>query len=156
MFGQSPSEATVFRPIAVFEHIDGRYLRFLANLQFSLVNHPADDLCFETTGRTGSATLMHLSKENLFLCENIFKGNLSCLDSGCLSFRLIGLMHKLRIHTGDAELAFRFYFEHFYDAGELGSNYLLLVCKNGLIDILIPGRQKANFQVTGSDCRCCP
>jgi hypothetical protein len=33
MFGENPSEAAVFKPLAVFEAIDDRYLEFLYGLK---------------------------------------------------------------------------------------------------------------------------
>ena len=141
MFGENPSEASVYKPLTVFEAIDGRYLEFLYGLTAEFPGEPAREIFFEVdsgpVGR-GEAALMQLDAGNYYECGRVYPGRLSAAESAALSFRLRGMKTVLRLRHTDETLAFRYFFERVYDAGALGGNYILARRSAGAIDFLIP------------------
>ena len=50
LFGENPSEASVYKPMAVYEPISQAYLMFLSGLRMEAGDHCASELCFEVSG----------------------------------------------------------------------------------------------------------
>jgi AraC-like DNA-binding protein len=140
-FGENPSEAVLYKPLAIFEVIDSRYLDFLYGLKTAFPDETACDCFFEPAGglrgTEDCSVLMHLGAENLFDCRNVFRGVLTTDDSPHLSFRLCRMKTKLRIFHTDEALAIRYFFDHVYNDSEMGGNYVLARKGPGCIDILI-------------------
>jgi AraC-like DNA-binding protein len=49
MFGENPSEAAIYKPLAVFEAIDEHYLAFLQGLKVETIDNAIKDCFFEAT-----------------------------------------------------------------------------------------------------------
>ena len=145
MFGQNPSEATDFRPLAIYEVIDANYLDFLDGLRVEVFDRPAGDCSFAVNGvsdlsRPDGSFLVELSKENAYECGCSFRGEVQAQKSGLLAFELTGLKHLVRIHSDNAKFCFRYFLDLFYEPDGMSGNYILLQRANGLIDILVPQR----------------
>jgi AraC-like DNA-binding protein len=143
MFGENPSEAVVYKPLALFEKYDGPYLEFLSRLRTELTAEPGRDFFFEvdTEGEQSGCALMLLGKNNLYDCKSVFHGCLAEGISSSLSFRLQRMLPKLRIWHNEEKLSFRYFFEHSYDVAEMGGNYVLARKNQDCIDFLIPIKQ---------------
>lgn len=147
VFGENPSEATVYKPLAVYEPIDEPYLIFLSGLHIEITDKPDGD-CFFEVKRTSSVSelnfggsyLVLLSQKNLFNLNCVFRGNLSCSESVFLSFRLSTLRQKIRIYHTDAKLAFRYFIDYFYDVDEMSSNFIIIQKEEDHIDIMVPNK----------------
>jgi AraC-like DNA-binding protein len=141
MFGENPSEAAVYKPLAVFEAIDDQYLAFLHHLSVDVLDGNTDELYFEVDTAAGfdsSGSFLIQLSEHLLACGSIFKGR-TCPEENCrLSFALKHLKRKIRIRNTNAEYSFRYFIDHFYEAGEMSGNYILLNREQDHIDILIP------------------
>lgn len=144
MFGENPSDAAVFKPLAIFEAIDAHYLEFLSGLHMARPEEPECELFFELDAgeepKEPGSSLMMLSKSNYYHGIAVFKGRITPEDSSVLAFSLHNMMVRLRLFHTDVMLSFRFFFENFHDAGEMGANYLLARKSNSCIDILVPSK----------------
>lgn len=144
VFGENPSEAAVYKPLAVYEPIDERYLSFLNGLKVETGNKVIGDCFFEVNSVSefddGGSFLVLLSQENLFNCNCIFQGNLRYGGNEYLSFKLSNLNRKIRIYHTDAKLAFRYFIDYFYDPEEMSSNYVLINKEKYYIDIAVSNR----------------
>lgn len=141
IFGENPSEAVIYKPLAIYEPIDEPYLNFLNGLKVEIINKAIGDCSFEVNSVSelddGSSFLVLLSKENLFNCNCIFQGNLKHGKNKYLFFKLSNLKHKIRIYHTDTKLSFRYFTDYFYDADDIGSNYVLINKENCYIDIAV-------------------
>jgi AraC-like DNA-binding protein len=155
VFGENPSEALRYKPLAIYEPIDAPYLDFLYGLKVEVMDEVLPECFFEADSETeldaGSCFLALLSKETLLDCKSILKGSVSFEESRFLSFRLCSLKHKIRIHHNDAKLAFRYFIDHFYTVDEMNSNFILIKKDEGHIDIIIPQQPSPlqGFPVSG-------
>ncbi len=142
IFGESPSEAAVYKPLAILEAIDGRYLDFLCALRVEEIGLPAQNYFFEIEKPAECALenchLVLLSKTNLFKTEAVFKGRLTAQKGRYLSFSLEGAKKIVRIHHTDLAFSLRYFTEHFYDASRMRGNYILLNQKGGCVEVMIP------------------
>jgi AraC-like DNA-binding protein len=141
MFKENPSEAVVYKPLAIFEPMDDYYLEFLKGLKVETHNEIIDECYFEADSVTeltnGRSFLVVLSKENLFKCKYIFEGQPGYEKTRFLSFQLNGLKHKIRIYHSDVKLAFKYFINNFYNSDEMGSNFILIKTGEYYIDIYI-------------------
>jgi AraC-like DNA-binding protein len=144
MFGENPSEAVLYKPLAVYEAIDDAYLEFLNGLHMALPDEPARSLFFEVDTEEAPAqqgsSLMLLCKGNMFKSAKVFRGRLVHGDNRALAFRLHKMKAILRLYHTDEQRAFRFFFENFFDIGCMGGNYLLAEKGRDHIDFLIPAK----------------
>lgn len=144
LFRESPSEAAAYKPLAIFESIDERYLAFLQGLKVERVDSAVDECFFEADSMAeledGSDFLVLLSKDHLLVCNGIFKGSLGLEDNKYLAFKLRNLRHKIRIHHDDVKYSFRYFINYFYNVDEMSSNYLLIKREKHYIDIMIPNK----------------
>jgi AraC-like DNA-binding protein len=145
MFGENPSEATVYKPLAVFEPVDEPYLHFLSGLRFEITEKVIGDRFFEVHRVSPKmdfegSHLVLLSQNNAFSYNYVFQGNLRCGESETLSFKLNTLKHKIRIFHADAQLAFRYFVDYLYDAAEMGSNFICIHREEDHTDIMLPYR----------------
>ncbi|SMC49519.1 helix-turn-helix transcriptional regulator [Papillibacter cinnamivorans] len=145
VFGENPSEATVYKPLAVYEPIDEPYLNFLSGLRVEIIDKLSEDCFFEVNRvssvsevNSGGSYLILLSKKNLFNLNCVFQGNPSRSENEILSFRLSPLRQKFRIYHTDAKLAFRYFIDYFYDVDEMSSNFFMIQKEEDHIDILVP------------------
>lgn len=143
MFGQNPSEVSVFRPLAVYEAVDGHYLDFLDELRVEVFDNPVGDCWFEVNGvsdlsEPDSSFLVGLSKDNSYECSCIFRGEPQVQKKASLAFKLAGMNRKTRIYSDNARFSFRYFLDSFYEPDEMAGNYILLHKENGSIDILVP------------------
>jgi len=143
VFNELPSEAAIYKPLAVFEAIDDRYLAFLCGLRAERIHTPVPD-CFFRVAKPAAASdpaasaLIQLSDANPFEIERIFEGDLSSESSKRLAFRLTGLETVLRIHAADPSFSLRYFTEHAFNPSGLAANYILLKRGNQYVDILAP------------------
>lgn len=148
MFGENPSEATIYKPLAVYEAIDDRYLEFLYGLRTEISEENAVACCFEIDAATNSedydCSLMLLYKENLYNCKSVFNGYLTADESRGLTFRLNNLKKKIRVNHTDQKYAFRYFLDNAYDVGEMGCNYILLKREDQHLDFYIPNAFESN------------
>ena len=142
MFGENPRDAARYRPLAVFEPIDARYLRFLCDLKAERLEQDTAECFFEVAAGGEEATaggrLMLLRKEDNSECVGTFDGCLTMRENEYLSFSLSRLKCVFRIHHTDKTYAFRYFIDNIFDAGALGGNYILLDKKRDHIDFIIP------------------
>lgn len=142
MFGENPSEAAVYKPLAIYEPIDEHYLDFLYNLKVEIIDKNVAGCFFEVDSTAelddGSSLLVLLSKENLLRCQNTFRGSLGSEENKFLSFKLSNLKHKIRVYHHDARLSFRYFINNFFDAQEMSSNYILIKKGKDYTDIIVP------------------
>lgn len=145
VFGENPSEAAAYKPLAVYEPIDEAYLKFLCGLRVEIIDKLSEDSFFEVKCVSSApelnaqgSYLVLLSQKNYFDINCVFRGNLSCGESEFLSFRLRTLRQKIRIYHTDARLAFRFFIDYFYDADEMSKNYIVIQNERDHIDIILP------------------
>jgi AraC-like DNA-binding protein len=145
VFGENPSEVTVYKPLAVYEPIDEPYLNFLSRLHVEIIDKLKGDCFFEVNRVSsvselnfGGSYLILLSQKNLFNLNCVFQGNLSCSESEGLSFRLSTLRQKIRINHTNAKLAFRYFVDYFYDIDEMSSNFIVIQIMEDHIDIVVP------------------
>lgn len=147
IFGETPSEAAVYKPLAIFEAIDERYLEFLHALRVEEIGLPCQNCFFEIEKPAGSGPescrLVLLSKTNLLKIETVFQGGLTADESPYISFNLKGAKKIVRIHHTDIALCLRYFTEHYYDASIMRGNFILLNQKNGCTEVAVP--------VTGPD-----
>ncbi len=145
MFGENPSEASVYKPLLVYERIDDDYLSFLTDLKIDIVGSTYADNRFEVEAETDyeseNAFLIILS-ENLLSSKTVLSGRLKTEDSPLLCFKLDGLTTELRIHHTDVKRSIRYFIDNFYDSGRMASNYILLNKDKRHIDIIIPENSK--------------
>ncbi len=141
VFGENPSEAAVYKPLAVYEPIDEPYLDFLDGLKVEFVNEAFEDCFFEVNSMSeldnGSTFLVLLSKENLFNYNCIFQGNLIYGENEYLAFKLSNLKHIIRIYHTDTKHSFRYFTDYFYDADAMSSNFVLIKKAKYYIDIAV-------------------
>ena len=147
VFGENPSEATVYKPLAVYEPIDEPYFNFLSGLHIEIIDNLTGDCFFEVKRvssvselNLGGSFLVLLSQKNLFNINCVFQGNLSCSESEFLSFTLSTMRQKIRINHTDAKLAFRYFVDYFYDVDEMSSNFIIIQKGKDHIDILLPNK----------------
>jgi AraC-like DNA-binding protein len=142
IFKENPSEAVVYKPLALFEPIDDHYLEFLKDLKVETFNTTTEECYFEANSVTeltnGHSFLVLLSKENLFSCKWIFEGQLGYGKNRFLSFQLNGLKHKIRIYHNDVKMAFRYFIDNSCDMDEISSNFIIVNSEKHHIDIYIP------------------
>lgn len=142
MFGENPSEVSVFKPLLLYEPVDEAYLGFLNGLNIDIIDRPVEACFFEPDDVVGHSTkgsfLVHLSKENCFITKCILQGSVSSLESSALSFNLRDLKHKIRIHHHDEQHSMRYFFDNFFDAKKMVSNFVLFICTGGCIDVIVP------------------
>lgn len=142
VFKENPSEAVIYKPLAVYERIDDRYLEFLCELQVEEIDQPCEERIFEiakpSDAQQTNDSLVQLSHTNLFEIENVFYGRLTSIDQNCLSFNLNGLKAIARIHDTDTQCALRFFTDNYYDVAKMKANYIVLRRANGYVDVLIP------------------
>jgi AraC-like DNA-binding protein len=141
MFGENPSEASFYKPFAIYEAIDDRYLEFLYGLKTELVEESIPACFFEVDAgadtEAAGCSLMVLYKENFFDCKSVLKGELIVDESSSICFPLNNLRHKLRIYHTDEKYSFRYFLDNTYDASEMGGNYILIKEEDGHIDFYI-------------------
>lgn len=144
-FGELPSEASVYRPLAVFEAIDEPYLSFLCTLRAEKPATPHPDLFFEIAGPNAVADasasrLVQLSAANPYQIEQVFHGTPVSAESGSLAFRLRGLQALLRVHSDDLSGSLRYFSDQYFNAPAIRAHYILLRHENHRVDILAPAR----------------
>ncbi len=142
-FGELPSEAAAYRPLAVFEAIDAQYLSFLCTLRAEKLGAPHPDLFFEITGPgTGApaSRLVQLSAANPYQIEQVFHGTPVFAESSRLAFRLSGLQALLRVHSDDLSSSLRYFSDQYFSAPAIRAPYILLRHENHCVDILVPVR----------------
>ena len=142
VFKENPSDAAVYKPLAIYEKIDEHYLAFLHGLEVEMLDQSMDGGFFETESLaewdSGNNYLVLLSKEHLLSCNHVFQGNLDQDKNKFLSFKLGSLKHKIRIYHSDAKFSFRYFIDNIYDVNEMGSNYIFIKKEKKFIDIMIP------------------
>lgn len=142
VFGENPSEAVVYKPLAVYEQINEPYLDFLNGLKVEVAGNAVPDRFFEVNSAAqlddGNNFLILLAKNNLQSCCSILNGNPSYNENKFLSFPLRNLKHKIRIYHTDAKLSFRYFIDYFFDIDELGNNFILIQKEKNYIDFIIP------------------
>lgn len=142
IFSENPSEASIFKPLAIYEPIDDYYLAFLNGLKVEIIDQPIEGCFFEADSveelASGNNYLILLSSENLLSCKTVFKGDLFFGENKFLSFKLCGLKHKVRIYHNNTKLSFRYFIDNIYDINEMSSNYILMKKEKSYIDIMIP------------------
>jgi len=149
MFGENPSESRDYQPLAIFEPIGEAYLAFLSGLRVDIAERAVEDCYFEVMGASetiesgGNACLLVLLSPNRYRCQCVFRGALRHEQGESPAFRLSGLRQSARIYHTDARSVFRYYADHFYEAGTIASNYILLRLQNTYTDIILP---KATIQ----------
>lgn len=142
MFGENPSEASVYKPLLVYERIDDPYLAFLDGLKMDVVGADYPECDFEVESEAddaeGNAFLMVLS-ENRLRCRTVLEGQLGAAGAGqLLSFRLCGLKHVCRIHHNDVGCSIRYFVDNLLDPVPMTSNFVLLKKGKDSIDIIAP------------------
>lgn len=141
MFGENPSRASTYKPLAVFPAVDDRYLSFLMEMRVLRLDDDIDmcDFEIETDAKSPQpGCLRLLAKDNYFECVSTFRGMLRQQARGALAFRLCQARRVMRVeHTNEA-LAFRFFTEHFFEPDELTCNYILSEKTDGNIDFIVP------------------
>lgn len=157
IFGENPSEVTIYKPFAVYEAIDENYLLFLKNLKIELLDYCIKECVFEVDSASDldneGSFLFLLSKEHLLSCNGTIKGKLESKmnwqtssfvlnkSNKALSFQLCSLKHKLRIFHNNTKHSLRYFLDNIYDRNEIGSNYILILKENDYIDFYIPSTQ---------------
>ncbi len=142
MFGENPSEASVYKPLLIYEPIDISYLDFLNGLKIEVIESEVCGCFFEpdSAGFGEGSAIVLLSDEHLLDIKCILEGRVSTGGGGKLSFRLQGLKSRIRIHHSDAKHSLRYFLDNFYHAAAMKSNFILLNNSNGCIDIIAPER----------------
>ena len=145
MFGENPSESRDYKPLAVFKPIDEAYLAFLSGLRVDTAERAVEDCYFEVTGASETletvgynCLLVLLSPQNRYNFQCVFRGALRHEQGEFLAFNLSGLRQPARIHHTNMQLVFRYYTDHFHDAGTIALNYILLRSQDTYIDIIFP------------------
>lgn len=142
VFGENPSKAVIYKPLAIYQPIDEQYLEFLNGLKVEIKDEVIEDSFFEVSSISelddGNNFIILLSRENLYQCNCIFKGDLIDDRSKFLSFKVTGLKLKLRIHNTDTKLSYRYFFDYIYDVDKMSCNYILIKKMNDCIDFIVP------------------
>jgi AraC family transcriptional regulator len=141
MFGENPSRAGTYKPLAVFRAVDDRYLSFLMEMRVLRLDEAIRNYYFEidtTANSRQSGCLRLLAKDNYFECAGTFHGMLRQQETGALAFRLCDVRRVLRVEHTDEALAFRFFTEHIFEPDSLTSNYILSEQTGGSIDFFVP------------------
>lgn len=145
MFGENPSEAARYKPLAVYEAIDGLYLDFLSGLRVETTDGTLKDCRFEVTGASSApeagekrTVLVLFAPDNPYRCSCFLNGELRGEDRGRLSFRFQTLRRRVRIHHADLRLSFRYYADNFHDGSLPGGNFLLLQPEKTHVDFWLP------------------
>jgi AraC-like DNA-binding protein len=145
IFGENPSEAAVFKPLAVFEMIDDRYLEFLNGLRTDTNETAAEPCYFEVDSGAdmddGCSRLTLLDKKNFYRRQGVFNGTITTAENGCLSFRLCRLRRKIRIYHTDEQQAFRYFLDNAFDADEMVGNYILQNKEDDHVDFFAPKKE---------------
>lgn len=147
LFGENPSEAKRYKPLAVYEAIDAAYLDFLYGLRAEEPDCETADSFFEVSGASAAleagdtyTALVLFAPDNPYQYTCILRGELRGGDRGNLAFRFPKLRLRARIHGTDQRLAFRYYADNFHDGSLPGGNYLLLK----------PGETHVDFWLSGA------
>lgn len=142
MFGENPREAVIYKPFALYEAIDERYLSYLYGLKTEIIEETVPECFFEVDSgkesKDSNCSLIMLYKENYYDCKYVFKGNLAEKEHNRLSFRLLNLKHIVRIYHTDEEFSLRYFLDDMCDFNEMGGNYILLKREDRHIDFYIP------------------
>ena len=145
LFGENPSEATVYKPLAVYEAIDEPYLDFLSGLRVEAMDGVVRDRCFEVGGASSAldageaqTVLVLFAPDHPYQCSCFFRGELRNHDRGRLAFRFQALRRQLRFHHTHLPYVFRYYADNIHDGSLPGGNYLLLKPENTHVDLWVP------------------
>ena len=152
LFGENPSEATVYKPLAVYEAIDEAYLDFLSGLRTDALDDTVPDCRFEVAGASSElqatenrGVLILLAPDNPYQCSCVLRGEFRGDDRRTLIFHFSNLRRKLRIHHTDAKSAFRYYADNFHDGSMQGGNFMILKPEKTHIDFLLPETNGQGF-----------
>lgn len=138
MFGENPSEAAVFKPLLIYEPIDESYLDFLVALKVEIIDMPAADCFFEPDGGGAGASALILLSGDLLGVKCVLGGRVIDSESSRLSMKLSGLKTRIRLHHTDTRHSQRYFFDNFYDASSMTSNFILLKDYGSFIDVVAP------------------
>lgn len=150
IFKESPSEAKVYKSLAIFEPIDESYLFYLHGLKVEIAERDVSDCCFEADSAVLSTAfsmpgpdethdfLVILAKEHFLHSNGIISGSSNSAENQFLKVKLCNLRHKIRIHHPDSKYSFRYFINNFYDAGEMSSNYIWIKREQEYIDFIVP------------------
>jgi AraC family transcriptional regulator len=141
MFGENPSQAGTYKPLAVLQAVDDRYLSFLMEARIQQLDEAIKSSFFEINTRVGSqqsGCLRLLAKENCFDCVGMYHGSLRQREEGALAFRLGDARRVLRVEHADEAMAFRFFIEQSYEPDELTCNFILSEQTDSTIDYIVP------------------
>ena len=145
LFRENPSEASVYKPLAIYEAINEPYLDFLSGLRLEAMDGVVTDRCFEVGGASSAleageeqTVLVLFAPDNPYQCSCFFRGELCDNDRGRLSFRLQTMRRRLRIHHTYLPYVFRFYADNVHDGSQPGGNYLLMKSEKTHVDFWVP------------------
>jgi hypothetical protein len=88
MFGENPSEVSVFKPLLIYDPVDEEYLHFLDGLKVDIIDMQAAEYFFEPdAGDPGASALALLSGDNLLSVKCVLSGRIADSGSSRLSLK---------------------------------------------------------------------
>lgn len=139
--GENPSEASIYKPFAVFEAIDEEYLVSLQKLQTDMAEEIIPECFFEINGICAAedvpSHILILDKAHLLGSKGTLQGYLKYSEPEQLHIKLCNLQRKIRIYCGDWQHSLRYFLNNIYYAGEMKSNYILLLKNENSTDYYI-------------------
>ncbi|HCU07749.1 MAG TPA: hypothetical protein DF480_02050 [Clostridiales bacterium] len=144
-FGEAPSEAEEYKPLALFEPIDEDYLTALSRFQVRETDKPVGSCYFELSGissgeepKASGSLLLLLSRENLYRCECVLEGQLALTEAQYLFCGTGPLRQKLQIRHADTKHALRYFTDHYYAGETMKRNYIVANRTGDTVDIYVP------------------
>lgn len=146
MFGENPSEVSVYKPYLIYEPIDEPYLRFLSDLKLQMMADNIGNTYYVIDSVTDlmdtDQLLVLLDKDHLLSHSCLLKGSISPKEPEALSTKLKHMKHMVRMFTTDMKHSYRYFLNNLYDPNEMGGNYILLSRREDTIDFFIPAKSE--------------
>ena len=142
MFGENPSEVSVYKPYLIYEPIDEPYLYFLRDLKLELIAENQEDSYFVIDSvadhMNSDQLLILLNKEHHLNCSGLLRGSISAVEQDALCVMLRHMHHKVRLFSTDMIHSCRYFLDNLYDAREMSGNYILISRLKDAIDFYVP------------------
>lgn len=145
MFGENPSEVSVYKPYLIYEPVDEPYLRFLSDLNLQLMAEDMGDTYYVIDTVTNlmkmDQLLVLLNNDHLLSHSCLLEGSISPVEPDALCVKLKSMKHKVRMFTTDLKHSYRYFLDNLYQANEMGGNYILISPVGDVIDVYVPTRK---------------
>lgn len=142
MFGENPSEVSIYKPYLIYERVDEPYLNFLRELKLRITAEDQGEAYFiidsAAENMNAEQLLVLLNKEHLLGCSCLLRGIISDIEQDTVGIKLSHMHHKVRFFSTDIKNCYRYFLNNLYDASEMRGNYILISRSFDAIDLYVP------------------